>query len=262
MAYNTFYNRKESKLLILIGVFFVFFSCGSDGGDSGSSSVETGAMLQGNIKSVTVTTMQIADVGNITVSIGDLETTTDEDGNFMIENIPTRDQVIQFEGNGVSTFYDLIDIEEQETFVLRDIEINDDKVSTEYTGIWEGEGGSTNVGSHGDELGLIMEIRENSNGIGGTIKLMEGAPDKSTWIVDGSVSWNETLGKNQINGTFWLDVSDSDCASDADFEGIFNEKKHIDGTFTEINVPPGCIDEDEDDPPDGPEDGVFHLDKQ
>lgn len=259
MAYNVFCNRKESKLIILIGIFLVFFSCGGDGGDSGSSSVETGATLQGNIKSVTVTTMQTADIGNITVSIGDLGTTTDEEGNFMIENIPTKDQAIQFEGSGVSTFYDLIDIEEQETFVLRDLEINDDKISTEYTGTWEGYGGSTKEGSHGDNLGLIMEIRANSNGIDGTIKLKEDAPDKSTWIVDGSVSWNKIEHKHQIEGTFWLDTSDSACASDADFEGILNGKT-IDGTFIEINVPAGCIDPN--DPNDGPEEGVFHLDKQ
>lgn len=262
MAYNVFCNRKEFKLLILIGVFFVFFSCGSNGGGSSSSSVQTGTTLQGNIKSVTVTTMQIADVSSITVSIGDLETTTDKEGKFMARNFLTGDQVIQFEGNGVSTFYDLIDIEEQETFVLRDLEINDDEVSTEYTGTWEGYGGSTKEGSHGDDLGLIMEIRANSNEISGTIKLKEGAPDKSTWIVDGSVSWNETKGRNQIEGTFWLDESDSDCASDAEFNGIFNGNT-VDGIFTEINVPAGCIhDEDGDGVEDGPEEGIFHLEKQ
>ena len=105
MAYNVFCYRKDSKLLILIGVFFVFISCGSNGGDSTSSSVETGTTRQGNINSVTVTTMQIADVSNITLSIGDLETTTDEEGNFMAKNFLTGDQVIQFEGNGVNTFY-------------------------------------------------------------------------------------------------------------------------------------------------------------
>lgn len=262
MVYNVFCNRKESKLLILIGVFLVFFSCGSNGGGSSSSSVQTGTTLDGNIKSVTVTTMQIADVSNITVSIGDLETTTDEEGKFMVRNFLTGDQVIQFEGNGVSTFYDLIDIKEQETFVLRDLEINDDEVRTEYTGTWEGYGGSTKEGSHGDDLDLIMEIRANTNEIRGTIKLKDGAPDKSTWIVDGSVSWNKILRKNEIIGTFWLDESDSGCASDAEFNGIFTGNT-VDGTFTEINVPPGCIDpNDPNDPNDGPEEGVFHLDKQ
>jgi len=262
MAYNVFCNRKDSKLLILIGVFFIFLSCGSDGGESGSGSVETGATLQGNIKSVTTTSIQIADVGDITVSIGDLENTTDEEGNFMIENIPIGDQTIQFEGNGVSTFYDLIDIEEQEAFVLRDLEINDDEVSTEYTGTWEGYGGSTKEGSHGDDLDLIMKIRTNSNEISGTIELKEGAPDKSIWRVDGNVSWNQIKRRNQIEGTFWLKKeSDSGCASDAEFYGLFNGNT-VDGTFTEINVPPGCIhDEDGDGEEDGPEEGIFHLEK-
>jgi hypothetical protein len=96
MTFDIFCNKKASKLFILIVVCFVFFSCGSNGGDSSSSRVETGATLQGNIKSVTVNTVQIADAGNITVSIGDLKATTDEEGNFIVENIPTGDQVIQF----------------------------------------------------------------------------------------------------------------------------------------------------------------------
>lgn len=251
MAYNVFCNRKESKLLMLIGVFFVFVGCGSDGGESGSGSVETGATLQGNIKSVTTTSIQIADVGDITVSIGDLETTTDEEGNFMIENIPTGDQTIQLEGKGVSTFYDLIDIEEQETLVLRDLEIEDDEVITEHTGIWTGTAGSTELGSHG-QLGFTMEIKPNSNGITGLACLLEGAPDTSKWTLAGSDTGIK------IKGAFLLEFSDSECARGGTFKGTFS-RNTVSGSFKEV-IPP---DEEEGKTIEcgKEEEGIFNLEK-
>ncbi|MEJ2095563.1 MAG: hypothetical protein P8Y38_00160 [Deltaproteobacteria bacterium] len=280
MTVNIFCNKKASKLFILIVVCFVFFSCGSNGGDSSSSRGETGATLQGNIKSVTVNTVQLADAGDITVSIGDLKATTDEEGNFIIENIPTGDQVIQFsiptgdqvfqiEEEEFSAFFDLFVLEEQEVIELRDLEINDEKVIAEYTGTWTGTGGSTEEGSHGDDLPLIMTltIPPNSNGVDtehSIIKFGEGAPEEdapSTWEVEGSISWNPAEGKNQIVGNFWLvqSIPHSECAADAHFSGLF-ERNSLDGDFTEFNVPEGCIDPDKEDD-DGLREGVFHFDK-
>jgi hypothetical protein len=244
-------NWKTSKLFTVITVCFVLYNCGGDGSDSSSNIIETGATLQGNIKSVTTTSIQIADVGDIKVSIGDLETTTDEEGNFMIENIPTGDQAIQFEGNGVSTFYDLIDIEEQETFVLRDLEIDDDVVVTEHTGIWTGTAGSTELGSHG-QLGFTMEIKPNSNGITGLACLLEGAPDTSKWTMVGSDTGTK------IKGAFLLEFSDSECARGGTFKGTFSGNT-VSGTFKEV-IPP---DEEEEKTIEcgKEEEGIFNLEK-
>jgi hypothetical protein len=103
-------------------------------------------------------------------------------------------------------------MEEQEEFVLRDLEINDEKVITEYTGTWTGTGGSTEEGSYGDELPLVMTltIPPSGNAVdteNSIVKFGEGAPEEdapSTWKVAGSISWNAAEGKNQIVVNFYL----------------------------------------------------------
>lgn len=245
MKKQNWINWRMSKTFTFMVVWLLVCSCGGDGGDSSSNSVGTGSTLHGNIKSVAVPSIQIAEVGGLTISIGDLVATTDEEGNFMIENIPTGDQTVQFEGKGISAFYDLIDIEEKQSFVLRDVEIDGDQVLTEHTGTWTGTAGSTDPGGSDGQIAFTMEIEANGNEIKGTGMLV-GSPDNSIWSVEGT----ETGIK--IKGRFELESSASECATGATFEGIFDGNT-IDGSFTEMDPPDGCGD---------PESGTFTLEKE
>ena len=245
---------KETRRLLILTLCLAICSCGSDDSND-SGGVNSGATLKGNIVSVTDAAFQLVNVSDVTVSIGGLSVSPDVLGNFQINNIPTGDQVVRFEnistGNlavaaetGPSPEYLLADIEMFEAFILGGIEINNSQVVSEHTATWTGTAGSTDQDSQGP-IAFTMVIQPNGNAFSGTGRL--GAPDNSTWNVTGTETGT------QISGKFTLVSSDSECARDAEFTGVF-DRNNVSGTFDEIKP----------DPDDGcglAESGIFSLDK-
>lgn len=222
---------------------FTFYSCGSGGGSDSGDGGGSGAILEGNVVSGS----------NLTVSIDELTVTTDSEGNFHIEDIPTGDKVVRFSNANmaaqtleevINAEYNLKGIEMNETFVLRDIEISQNQVVTEHTGTWTGTAGSTDSDSQG-QIAFTMEIEANGNEITGTGMLV-GSPDNSIWNVEGTETGIH------IDGEFELVSSDSQCATGGTFTGTFSGNT-IDADFSEVDPPEGCGD---------PEQGVFNLEKE
>jgi hypothetical protein len=245
---------KKVTVLLVLALSIAICSCGSDGSDTTADKSEQGAVLKGNVASVTTASMEVEDVGGLAVSIGELTTTTDQQGNFQIDNIPTGDHVVIFENvpaanltaqaeADVSAEYSLV-VKEPETITLRDIEINGDEVVTEHTGTWSGTAGSDDPSSDG-QLAFTMYIVANGNSITGTGRLLGGS-DNSVWDVTGIETGTE------ISGEFNLVSSDSECATGGTFEGTFSGNT-ISATFVEVNPPAGCGD---------PEQGSFYLEKE
>jgi hypothetical protein len=228
---------------LLIAIALGFLTIVSTGGGGGGV-VDSGATLEGNVISTV----------DIKVSIGEQTVTTDEQGNFKIENIPVGDNVVRFESvptgeltiqadEDINAEYRLI-VKEPETIILRDIEINGEEVVTEHTGTWTGTAGSNDPGSDG-QLAFTMYILANGNLISGTGVLL-GGTDNSVWEVEGTETGVE------ITGEFHLISSNSSCATGGTFDGTFSGVT-IYADFIEVDPPDGCGD---------PESGSFTLEKE
>jgi hypothetical protein len=138
----------------------------------------------------------------------------------------------------------LKDIEAAETFILRNVQINNNQVTTEHTGTWIGTIGSSDPSSQG-QIACIMNIVANGNSITGTASI--GSPDNSTWNMSGTEN-----GVSVDDGVFTLVSSESNCATGGDFSGIFSGNE-FSGSFVEVNPPAGCG---------PPESGTFTFTKQ
>jgi hypothetical protein len=256
MKYHTIIFKKTIRLIVM-ALCLIICSCSSDGGSQTGDAVDSGATLQGNVLSVSNALFQITAANDLTVSIGGLAVNPDEQGYFQIENIPTGDQVVRFESipaanlvsqaeTGIDAEYLVLDIEESETIILPDVEIEGNKVSTAHTGTWTGTAGSDDPDSQG-QIAFTMYIEANGNEISGTGVL--GSPDNSIWNMIGT----ET-GRN-IDGKLKLVNSNSECATGGTFEGTFSGNT-ISATFVEVHTPEGielCGEE---------ETGTFFLEKE
>lgn len=241
MKYQTILFKKNIRLVVM-ALCLIICSCGSDGDSQTVNAVDSGATLQGNVLSVSNALFQIMAANDLTISIGELAANPDEQGYFQIENIPTGDQIVRFvstptanlvsqEETGIDAEYLVLDIEESETIILPDVEIEGSKVSTAHTGIWTGTAGSDDPDSQG-QIAFTMYIEANGNEISGTGVV--GSPDNSIWNMIGT----ET-GRN-IDGKLKLVSSDSECATGGTFDGSFSGNT-ISATFVETHTPEGIV---------------------
>lgn len=220
-------GRSRCVTLAVLFAVPLWFACGSD--DTGPED-ETGATLLG-----TVTMFEAQVVGGgfalaategVTVAIGSKSTETDANGDFVLDNIPLGNLQVQFSKDQLLGLYSLFDVESGETFMLDEVQYSNGQISTKHTGTWVGTGGSSDPSSAG-QIALTMILQANGNSLTGTASVVP--PDASVWDVEGSETGQT------VSGEFKLVTSNSECASDGEFDGVFDADT-LRGTFVEVHT--------------------------
>ena len=148
-----------------------------------------------------------------------------------------------FSGSGIVGSYTVNGVEENTTFELNGVQVNNGLVTTEHTGTWVGTAGTSEPGSQG-QIAFTLIIAANGNLLSGTASV--APPDASVWTMAGFENGT------QVSGVMALVSTNSSCATGGTFTGTFSADT-LSGDFTEVNPPPGCGD---------PESGTFRVVKQ
>ena len=199
-------------LAVLLGVFLTACGGGGSGGGVGGSET-TGSTLTGHVATYTATLditkktlfAQIRDfifspahaqVTGVEVLVGDQSTTTDADGNFTLNDIPTGDQTVTFTQGSSSATYSLEDVVAGGTYTLNDIEVDGDGVSTEHTGVWSGP-----IDLGDGEYTMTMTIAANGNALTGEL-VVEGVDEAGHFdgTENGSSLVNTTYSVTSLDG--------------------------------------------------------------
>lgn len=221
-AQKTFRTYHQAPALLLAVLLCV--GCGDD---NGPDEEQTGTLLEGSVTDVQAQVVQggfaLASTEGVTVSIGTKSTETDVNGNFRLRDfgIGTQD-VLFFHDDGSGAFV-LTEVERGDEYEFQ-FSISGGQVSSQHTGTWVGEGGSTDPSSQG-LVTITMIIAQNGNSLTGTASI--AAHDTTSWHVSG------TENGHAVEGMFTVTTSTSLCASDGDFEGTF-EADTLFATFDEV----------------------------
>jgi hypothetical protein len=221
-AQKTFRTYHQAPALLLAVLLCV--GCGDD---NGPDEEQTGTLLEGSVTDVQAQVVQggfaLASTEGVTVSIGTKSTETDVNGNFTLRDfgIGTQD-VLFFHDDGSGAFV-LTEVERGDEYEFQ-FSISGGQVSSQHTGTWVGEGGSTDPSSQG-LVTITMIIAQNGNSLTGTASI--AAHDTTSWHVSG------TENGHAVEGMFTVTTSTSLCASDGDFEGTF-EADTLFATFDEV----------------------------
>jgi hypothetical protein len=221
-AQKTFRTYHQALALLLAVLLCV--GCGDD---NGPDEEQTGTLLEGSVTDVQAQVVQggfaLASTEGVTVSIGTKSTETDVNGNFRLRDfgIGTQD-VLFFHDDGSGAFV-LTEVERGDEYEFQ-FSISGGQVSSQHTGTWVGEGGSTDPSSQG-LVTITMIIAQNGNSLTGTASI--AAHDTTSWHVSG------TENGHAVEGMFTVTTSTSLCASDGDFEGTF-EADTLFATFDEV----------------------------
>lgn len=219
-------NGSRCSVLAVLLTTTIWFACGDD--DTGPEE-GTGATLSGTVSSFDARVagggFTLASTEGVRVSIGSLSTETDAAGEFILRDIPLGDLQVEFSRDQLLGTYSLFDVDRGESFRLSGIQYDAGNLSSQHTGTWVGEGGSTDSTSVG-LVALTMIIAQNGNSINGTASI--GAPDNTSWNIIGTETGFSVSGEMTVTST------NSECASPGEFEGTFDADT-LEGTFVEVH---------------------------
>lgn len=224
-------------------------ACGGD--DNGPDDEQTGTVLQGTVvefqAQVVPGDFALAANEGVSVSIGSKSTQTDANGNFTLRDFQVGDQSVDFSRDGGGGTLVLTDVEPGDEYDFL-FSINGGSVSTQHTGTWVGQGGSDESAA----VTITMIIAQNGNALSGTASIPP--PDNTSWNISGT----ET-GHVVKDGTFTVTTTNSFCASDGAFDGVFTADT-LDATFVEVRGPDWTAEQETECGP--VESGSFKLIKQ
>lgn len=250
MSIQNIHGKRGGVIFLLLALVSAY-GCGDD--DNGPEEQQTGTVLQGTVTSfqahVVPSGFALAATEGVRVEIGSKSTVTDAEGNFVVRDFPISTQDVDFSRDGAGGTLVLYDVEPGDEYEFL-FSINGGQVSTQHTGTWVGSGGSTDPGSQGP-VALTMIIAQNGNALSGTASIPP--PDNTSWNISG------TENGYSVKGAFTVTTTNSECASDGEFTGVFSAGT-LDATFTEVRGPDWT---DEQEAACGPvESGVFTVVKQ
>jgi hypothetical protein len=220
--YNLHPQRWAPGLLLAL---LLSFGCGGD--DNGPEEQQTGTLLQGTVASFQAQAVPggfaLAATEGVRVTIGSKSTETDANGDFTLRDFGVGNQNLDFSLDASSATHLLTDVEAGDSYDFL-FSINGGNVSTQHTGTWVGEGGSTDPSSQGF-VTITMIIAQNGNALSGTASIPP--PDATTWTISGKETGQS------VDGEFTVTGSNSLCASDGAFQGTFTADT-LDATFVEV----------------------------
>jgi hypothetical protein len=229
----------------------VLLMSGCGGDDNGPDEEQTGTVLQGTVvefqAQVVPGDFALAANEGVSVSIGSKSTQTDANGNFTLRDFQVGDQSVDFSRDGGGGTLVLTDVEPGDEYDFL-FSINGGSVSTQHTGTWVGQGGSDESAA----VTITMIIAQNGNALSGTASIPP--PDNTSWNISGT----ET-GHVVKDGTFTVTTTNSFCASDGEFDGVFTADT-LDATFVEVRGPDWTAEQETECGP--VESGSFKLIKQ
>lgn len=235
--------KKNKAIYSLMGVLVLVTSLyivGCGGGSSssssgGSSSNSSLATLTGTVNTFTAAletekkTMfaQIKDFifskayaveRDIVVSVGEQSATTDSDGRFTINNVPTGDQTVTFTRDSVSATYSLKDVDAGETFTLDEISVSAGTVTTAHTGSWTGTLFNNTTGMNDI---IVMTIQANGNTLSGSgTSIHPDSGFEAQFTFEGTENGSTADGSYNVNtacpgesGTFAITFSGSNTGT-------------------------------------------------
>jgi hypothetical protein len=248
-AQKTFRFPRQALAMTL--AILVCVGCGDDNGPDDEA---TGTLLEGSVTDVQAQVVSgafaaLASTEGVTVSIGSKSTETDVNGNFRLRDFGIGTQDVLFFHNDGSGSFVLTDVERGDEYDFQ-FSISGGQVSSQHTGTWVGEGGSTDPSSQG-LVTITMIIAQNGNSLTGTASI--AAHDTTSWHVSG------TENGHAVEGMFTVTTSTSLCASDGDFEGTF-EADTLSATFDEVRPDDWTAEQEAECGP--VESGIFTLIKQ
>ena len=241
--------RPASALLLAV---LAVVACGDD--DNGPDDQQTGTVLQGTVVEfqahVVPGGFALAATEGVNVSIGSRSTQTDANGDFTLRDFAVGNQTVDFsrDGGGGALVMTQVEPGDEYDFLFS---INGGTVSTQHTGTWVGQGGSTDSGSQGP-VTITMIIAQNGNQLSGTASIPP--PDNTSWNIGGTEN-----GHVVNDGTFTVTTTNSFCASDGEFTGTFTADTLV-ATFDEVRGPDWTAEQEEE--CGDPESGGFTLIKQ
>ena len=166
----------------------------------------------------------LASTAGVTVAIGSKSTETDVNGSYLLRDFGIGTQNVLFSRDGGSGTYVLTGIERGSALLLDQVMVSGGQVSSQHTGTWVGEGGSTDPSSQG-LVTITMIIAQNGNALSGTASIPP--PDNTSWNISGTETGHA------VDGTFTVTTTNSECASDGEFNGTFTADT-LDATFVEV----------------------------
>jgi len=243
-------NRRRMAPALLLAAL-ACLACGDD--DNGPDDQQTGTVLQGTVvefqAQVVPGGFALAANEGVNVSIGSRSTQTDANGDFTLRDFAVGNQSVDFSRDGGGGTLVLTQVEPGDEYDFL-FSINGGTVSTQHTGTWVGEGGSTDPSSQG-LVTITMIIAQNGNALSGTASIPP--PDNTSWNISGKETGFA------VEGTFTVTTTNSFCASDGEFTGTFTADTLV-ATFDEVRGP-GWTAQQEEECGD-PESGGFTLIKQ
>ena len=239
------HHRVPALLLVALAAL----ACGDD--DNGPDDQQTGTVLQGTVvefqAQVVPGDFALAATEGVRVAIGSKSTETDANGNFTLRDFQVGNQNLDFSLDQDVARLVLTDVERGDEYDFL-FSINGGNVSTQHTGTWVGQGGSDESAA----VTITMIIAQNGNALSGTASIPP--PDNTSWNISGT----ET-GFSVDDGTFTVTTTNSFCASDGEFQGVFTADT-LDATFVEVRGPDWTAEQETECGP--VETGAFTLIKQ
>jgi hypothetical protein len=240
-------NRYWTPALLL--ALLVCVGCGDD--DNGPDDEQTGTVLEGTVTEFQAQVVPggfaLAATEGVRVAIGSKSTETDANGNFTLRDFQIGTQNVDFSLDQDVARLVLTDVQRGDEYDFL-FSINGGDVSTQHTGTWVGQGGS----SESSPVTITMIIAQNGNALSGTASIPP--PDNTSWNISGT----ET-GFSVDDGAFTVTTTNSFCASDGAFQGVFTADT-LDATFVEVRGPDWTAEQEEE--CGDPESGGFRLIKQ
>jgi len=215
-------SRRQACALLLTAL-----ACLACGDDNGPEEQQTGTVLTATVTSFQAQAVPggfgLAATEGVRVEIGSKAGVTDSDGQVTLRAFPLGNQNVDFSRDASSATLLLTDVEAGDSYDFL-FSINGPNVSTQHTGTWVGEGGSTDPSSQGF-VTITMIIAQNGNALSGTASIPP--PDATTWTISGKETGQS------VDGTFTVVTSNSECASDGSFQGAFTADT-LSATFVEV----------------------------
>lgn len=248
----TSHRRAPALPLLLLLTALAVVACGDD--DTGPDDEQTGTVLQGTVVEFQAQVVSggfaLAATEGVRVAIGSKSTETDANGNFTLRDFLVGTQNVDFSLDQDDARLVLTEVEPGDEYDFL-FSINGGTVSTQHTGTWVGQGGSTDPGSQGP-VTITMIIAQNGNQLSGTASIPP--PDNTSWNISGTEN-----GHSVEDGTFTVTTTNSFCASDGEFTGTFTADTLV-ATFDEVRGPDWTAEQEEE--CGDPESGGFTLIKQ